>query len=357
MVKAKLKKQDIKGLLLLLIIIAAFLAYAKPVRMAITNPGMEGFKVSIIKVEYRGETAWVNDTSTWKHEGWELSPGSQESYIKLNIYRYTQGVEDKDELRSEPCDPIVTVSMAEIQSKATQKFTAESLRFEDLPPIEIVDDKGDQRTVKKLYPVVADVWVMIKTDPSGGTDGVRNIVVWMVIDPITWQRLVRDPSTPEGYRLEEKKGFLIPIAVYVKEMYNWLWITKDGEMREGAPDPEAEDNVRIYPNTEGAWLTLYSAPDSNFVWRWEVDPERFVESLPEEVKEWLASYSPDWQLIQEHWFFKITIEYLEPHHIGWGPFEKVYYPSIVFKLRIVGLAYGEWKFVLTKGVAKKLEYK
>ena len=95
------------GLLFIALIVAAGFAASetlggggaarvKPSMMAVTNVGPEGLEAVIYAIDYRGERAEINNASTWVHDGWELFPSSQLHYVKMNIKRYTKGIEDRD---------------------------------------------------------------------------------------------------------------------------------------------------------------------------------------------------------------------------------------------------------------------
>ena len=382
------------GLLFIALIVAAGLvasetlggggaARVKPKMFAVTNVGPEGLEAVIYQIEYRGEIAKINDNSTWKHEGWEIDPGSQTHYVKLNIEYYTKGKEDKDDPAYwwlgiyYPLDPKIIVSKPELNRDLPSVFSEANIAHKDSRypypnegyTFELVDELPNKTRIVRKYSIVPfDFYVNIKASETGDLDGVKNIIAWLALQGITWQRVLKDPSVPEGYKLEEKRAVIIPLMAYTLQVWKWYWVDNKGNVRADPPSDGARDNAECYPQTAGEILTLYPKPDHNYEYWWESrlyqilngkKPIELLSESDEELLEWASKWSPDWRINRDVWFIKIAIHYLEAEPIP-GIFREVtgaWFPSIVMRIRVLCLVYGEFKFLWTKQTAQELEYK
>lgn len=326
-------------LILLLCLTVVLSSIALHFRLSTISPGPEGLDVNVYGVYYRGELALVNDSSTFKHEGWHLEVESTKSIV-LSVNEYTNNSEDMHGRYGDPTDVFVRLSRAQILNS-----------WQYGSQVSWETEHGNEKVIRVGKIVPADFEIEVGSIPGQGDLGIKDVTIWLVLHGVSWRNLIKDPDTPEGYKLEDVKGQIIPIMAWAEEVKPWAWKTKDGTVKTDYPNPSAKDNVDVFPRAKGDELTLYEKPNDNFQWYW-------TSKIPssEDLKEWLAKWSPDYRF-RNTWYTKIRINYIEPHQSGniiTGI--TTYYPSTKIRVRVLCLVVGEFTYLWTKEEAEKQGY-
>ena len=338
----------------------------------VTEPGPEGIDVNIVKVYYDRHGAFE-----------EIDLGDSLSYNQPHI-----AVHDPDpknliiEYRANPSnihDTDADVGVAISRGIVDQFAGVKSKTYDDSKYSmikeagKLIEWQGTRRInatynetiIRRARVVVADFYVNIWAVPGSGDDPAHNIGIWFMIKGVNWQQLVglpptsttsttRSPSLTERYNvvtlpsgkavLVEQKGAFIPIMAFVKEYYDWVWTTDGKKYPSGLPASGAADNVVLSPSNVGAELTLFTEPDNNYRFYTDITPYDYISP------DYLAGWSPDWRIPSKA-YFQIYINTLDPYNdcsfsIGdWGVNCLIWYPSTLFKIRVVALAVGEFTYV------------
>ena len=341
-----MKSKYVLLLVLVLVLAGVGLFYSGSLKLSFINPGPEGINVIVYGVHYRGEWANASSYSSWTHKGW--SANVNEKYVYLKIVNYTRGVEDHDYyilLDDDPTDVEVRISRPIITRLGEEVSFEASKRYENGTVVYFI---------RKAKIIDAEFNVELRSVPGTGYGGVENIDVWLAVQGVAWQKFLHEDSPPNAsFILADKTGVIIPLMVYATSVDAWAWVDENGNIKTWYPDETAKDNVKVFPEAAGDVLGLRSEPSYSY------SVESPPNNISDNLKEFVAEWSPDWRLNKDTWYTYISIQYLEPHlHFNWlGQLDDAYYPSTSMKLHVVALAVGEFKYLWTQEEASEHNYK